>query len=162
MERAVADGLYRLAREQGASLFNVAYAGIAAALHALGAPDDLVIGTSASGRNDARFFDTIGYFTTVVAHRLRFSAGMTLAALIEQVKNNINHSMPYTDVPIDLVEEALPDGDSPDGRHIFEVFIQLHAKNKLNGCFTLHDGAASLSDRWIRKRANRCWACSSR
>ncbi|MCL2901792.1 condensation domain-containing protein [Brenneria tiliae] len=141
VEQAVADGLYRLAREQGASLFNVAYAGIAAALHALGAPDDLVIGTSASGRNDARFFDTIGYFTTVVAHRLRFSAGMTLAALIEQVKNNINHSLPYTDVPIDLVEEALADGDGPDGRHIFEVFIQLHAKNKLNGSFTLHDGS---------------------
>ncbi|PWC14545.1 condensation domain-containing protein [Brenneria corticis] len=141
VEQAVADGLYRLAREQGASLFNVAYAGIAAALHALGAPDDLVIGTSASGRNDARFFDTIGYFTTVAAHRLRFSAGMTLAALIEQVKNNINLSLPYSDVPIDLVEEALSDGDGPDGRHIFEVFIQLHAKNKLNGCFTLQDGS---------------------
>ncbi|MFC3395401.1 condensation domain-containing protein [Brenneria rubrifaciens] len=138
--RSVSEGLYRLAHEHSASLFNVVYAGIAATLHGLGAPDDLVIGTSASGRNDARFFDTIGYFTTVVAHRLRFTEGITLAALIDQVKNNINQSIPHTDIPIDLIEEALSEEEASDRKHMFEVFIQLHAKNKLNGCFTLPEG----------------------
>ncbi|KAA9001298.1 condensation protein [Affinibrenneria salicis] len=142
LESQVAGGLYRLAREHGASLFNVAYAGIAAALRRLGAPDDMVIGTSASGRHDARFFDTIGYFTTVVAHRLRFGESLTLAELIEQVKNNINQSMPYSDIPIDLVESALADDGATARGHMFEIFIQLHAKNKLNGRFTLDDGRA--------------------
>lgn len=36
LERAVSIGLYRLAKQQGASLFNVVYSGIAAALHLLG------------------------------------------------------------------------------------------------------------------------------
>ncbi|MDO4638011.1 MAG: hypothetical protein Q4B13_10805 [Lautropia sp.] len=36
-----------------------------------------------------------------------------------------------SDVPIDLVEEAL--GISPGDERLFDVFIQIHAKNKLNG-----------------------------
>lgn len=62
---------------------------------------ELVIGTSASGRNNAHSFDTIGYFTTVVAHRIIFDEVPTLNALIQEVKRQINDSMPYTDIPVD-------------------------------------------------------------
>lgn len=136
----ICGGLHDLARKNAASLFNVVYAAIAATLHFLGSVDDLVIGTSASGRHDPTFFDTIGYFTTVVAHRIRFSETLSLAALISQVKNNINSSMPYTDIPIDLVEEALTIDTAGEKDHMFDVFIQLHAKNKLNGALCLQDG----------------------
>nr|WP_277395240.1 condensation domain-containing protein [Erwinia sp. JH02] len=139
-DQTVADGLYSLTKQHSASLFNVVYAGIATALHLLGAPQDMVIGTSASGRNDARFFDTIGYFTTVVAHRLRFDRAPTLATLIRQVKATINDSMPHTDIPIDRVEEALLGADAREDAHIFEVFIQIHSKIKLNGVLKLDDG----------------------
>ena len=140
VERAVSQGLYQLAKQQGASLFNVVYSGIAAALHLLGGMRELVIGTSASGRNNAQFFDTIGYFTTVVVHRIIFDEVPTLNALIQEVKRQINDSMPYTDIPVDLVEEALFSDSLPLGSHMFEVFIQIHAKNKLNGAFRLADG----------------------
>ncbi|MFV9215802.1 condensation domain-containing protein, partial [Serratia fonticola] len=140
LEHAVTTGLYRLAKQQGASLFNVVYSGIAAALHLLGGAKDLVIGTSASGRNDAQFFDTIGYFTTVVAHRIGFADGTTLNGLIDDVKRQINDSLPFSDIPIDLVEERLFGDCAPRDSHMFEVFIQLHAKNKLNGVFSLADG----------------------
>ncbi len=100
-------GLYAQARKNNASLFNVVYAGITSALRLLGGPADLLVGTSTSGRNDAEYFDTIGYFTTVVVHRVRFAEQLTVAGLIDQVKNTINGSMPYTDIPIDLVEEGL-------------------------------------------------------
>lgn len=140
VERQISQGLYQLAKQQGASLFNVVYSGIAAALHLLGGMDELVIGTSASGRNDPRFFDTVGYFTTVVVHRIIFAAIPTLNALIHEVKRQINDSMPYTDIPVDLVEEALFGDSLARDRHMFEVFIQIHAKNKLNGAFPLADG----------------------
>ncbi|GAB1584325.1 condensation domain-containing protein [Phyllobacterium phragmitis] len=140
LERAVSEGLYALAKENSASLFNVAYAAIAASLHKLGRLSDLVIGTSASGRIDPDFFDTVGYFTTVVAHRLLFRREMTVGELIATVKNTINQSMPHTEIPIDLVEEAL--GMTPGRDHLFEVFIQIHAKNKLNGTLPTPDGGS--------------------
>ncbi|MGN8117685.1 condensation domain-containing protein [Labrys sp. 22185] len=139
LESAVTEGLYALAKANGASLFNVVYAAIASSLHLLGSLDELVVGTSASGRNEPDYFDTIGYFTTVVAHRVGFSPESTVAELIDQVKNTINGSLPNTDIPIDLVEEAL--GIVREQEHLFEVFIQLHAKNKFNGAFMLEDGS---------------------
>ncbi|MDQ1195018.1 condensation domain-containing protein [Agrobacterium sp. SORGH_AS 787] len=138
LEKHVSDGLYAIAKQNSASLFNVVYAAIAASLRHLGGLNDLVIGTSASGRTDSRYFDTIGYFTTVVAHRVRFENDMTVGALISTVKNTINTSLDHSEIPIDLVEEAL--GMTPGRDHLFEVFIQIHAKNKLNGTLMTPDG----------------------
>ncbi|MEW9526464.1 agrobactine synthetase subunit F [Agrobacterium radiobacter] len=138
LEKHVSDGLYAIARQNSASLFNVVYAAIAASLRHLGGLSDLVVGTSASGRTDSGYFDTIGYFTTVVAHRVRFGETMTIGELISSVKNTINGSLEHSEIPIDLVEEAL--GMTPGRDHLFEVFIQIHAKNKLNGTLAGPDG----------------------
>ncbi|SHM95065.1 condensation domain-containing protein [Roseibium suaedae] len=138
LDHTVSEGLYALAKENGASLFNVVYAVIATSLQKLGELSDLVIGTSASGRTDSDYFDTIGYFTTVVAHRVRFARDASVRELIGSVKDMINGSMPYTDIPIDLVEAAL--GMTPGKDHLFDVFIQIHARNKLNGSLTGPDG----------------------
>ncbi|OCQ54712.1 Dimodular nonribosomal peptide synthase [Photorhabdus australis subsp. thailandensis] len=141
IEKVVAQGLQSLARRNGASFFNVLYASIVASLNLLGATDDLLVGTSASGRDDVSFFDTIGYFTTLVIHRVRFTEQMTFTDLITQVKSNINDSLPYTDIPIDLIEEALS-GHADQGKdHLFEVYIQLHAKSSLSGEFHMLDGS---------------------
>lgn len=134
----VTEGLYATAKNNSASLFNIVYAAISAALYRLGNLKDLVIGTSASGRTDHMFFDTVGYFTTVVAHRVRFQRDMSIGDLVAAVKNTVNESMPYSDIPIDLVEEAL--GMMPGRDHLFSVFIQIHAKNKLNGTLQSVDG----------------------
>ncbi|MCK5933390.1 MAG: agrobactine synthetase subunit F [Fulvimarina manganoxydans] len=136
--QTVCEGLYAVSKANSASLFNTVYATIAAALAKLGNLDDLVIGTSASGRTDHSFFDTVGYFTTVVAHRLHFDADLTIGTLIEQAKLTVNESMPHTHIPIDIVEEAL--GIAPGRDHLFGVFIQIHAKNKLNGALRAADG----------------------
>lgn len=140
IENDVRDGLYALAKEQRASLFNVVYASIAASLNTLGTSNKLIVGTSASGRQDVEYYDTIGYFTTVVAHLVNFDTAHTVAELVAQVKNTINDSMPYGDIPIDLIEEGLVGGEPDADGHIFEVFIQLHAKSKFSGAFELSNG----------------------
>lgn len=140
IDEDVKDGLYALAKAQSASLFNVCYASIAASLNILGAPDKMIVGTSASGRQDVEYYDTIGYFTTIVAHVVNFSEAKTVSELVAQVKNTINDSLPYADMPIDLIEEGLCGGEPETDNHIFEVFIQLHAKSKFNGSFDLPDG----------------------
>ncbi|ELH7949342.1 peptide synthetase [Vibrio fluvialis] len=132
LDTNVALGLNQLARQQGASLFNVVYTAISLALKKLGAPSQLIVGTPASGRLDAEFFDTVGYFTTLAMHVVHFDRAESVAELIAQVKNTINESLDYSDVPIDWVEDALL-GERTDKHHLFEVMIQLHAKNKLHG-----------------------------
>ncbi len=135
LDRAVSDALYALSKECSASLFNTVYAAISCALQRLAGLDDLTIGTSASGRTDPDYFDTVGYFTTVTAHSLRAPGHMTPRGLIATVRDMINGSLPHCEIPIDLVEDALSGGTAPLGEHMFEVFIQIHAQNKLNGTF---------------------------
>lgn len=135
----VSAGLYDAARAANASLFNIVYAAIAAALRDVSAQDDLVIGTSASGRGDPACFDTVGYFTTVVAHRLQLLPDDTPQGLVARVRDMINGSLPHDSIPIDLVEEAL---SHPGPEHMFELFIQIHAGNRMNGVLSGPDGRA--------------------
>ncbi len=130
---AVCAGLHALAKTCSASLFNTVYAAISVALQRLAGLEALTIGTSAAGRTDPAWFDTIGYFTTVTAHCLRAPGDATPRALITAVRDQITASMPHSEIPIDLVEAALSGGTAPLDAHMFEVFIQIHAQNRLNG-----------------------------
>lgn len=129
----VCEGLHALAKTCSASLFNTVYAAISVALQRLAGLEALTVGTSASGRTDPTYFDTIGYFTTVTAHCLRAPGHLSPRTLITEVRDRINASLPHSEIPIDLVEAALSGGTAPLDAHMFEVFIQIHAQNKLNG-----------------------------
>lgn len=133
-EQATVDHLYAFARQNNASLFGVIYSAIALSLHKIGGLKDLVIGTSASGRTDPAYYDTVGYFTTMVAHRLQFDAQQAVGAMIENVSRLINDSMAYADVPMEQIQNAL--GMTPADGLLFDVYIQIHANNALNGALS--------------------------
>lgn len=132
--------LSSVAKDQRSSLFGVVYTAIALALHNLGNLKDLVIGTSASGRTDPEFFDTVGYFTTMVAHRVQFFPHQSVGDLIREVTRTINESMSYADIPIDLIQSKL--GMTAEDDLLFDVYVQIHANNALNGILIDPDGTS--------------------
>lgn len=138
--QVLTDGLQRFARQNNASLFGVIYTGIALALHKVAGLQELVIGTSASGRTDPAYYNTVGYFTTMVAHRVRFEPRQTLGSMVEAVSSLINDSMAYADVPLEQIQQAL--GMTPTDGLLFDVYIQIHANNALNGALRGADGEA--------------------
>ncbi|WXL25991.1 condensation domain-containing protein [Ectopseudomonas mendocina] len=135
----VADALQSVARTQQSSLFSVLYSAIALSLQKMGDLADLAIGTSASGRTDPAFYETVGYFTTMVAHRVQFTAQQSVGQLIEQVTRTINDSMSYADVPMEHIQQAL--GMTPEDGLLFDVYVQIHANNALNGALHAADGS---------------------
>ncbi|MCU1717153.1 condensation domain-containing protein [Pseudomonas sp. 5P_3.1_Bac2] len=138
--QATIDKLYSVAREQQSSLFSLVYSAIAIALHKLGQLPDLIIGTSASGRSEAQYHQSVGYFTTMVAHRVQFSGQHSVAQLIKQVTQTINTSMPYADVPLEHIQQAL--GMTAADGLLFDVYVQIHADNALNGELRSPEGKA--------------------
>lgn len=135
--QSTVDQLYAFARQSKASLFGVIYSAIALSLHKVGGLKDLVIGTSASGRTEPAFYDTVGYFTTMVAHRVQFDTQQTVGEMIENVSRLINDSMAYADVPMEQIQTAL--GMTPTDGLLFDVYIQIHANNALNGALSTPD-----------------------
>ncbi|MDH1103879.1 condensation domain-containing protein [Pseudomonas mosselii] len=139
-EPGVLEQLGASARQHQSSLFSVIYTAIALSLHKLGNLSDLVIGTSASGRTDPAFFDTVGYFTTMVAHRVQFVPQQSLGDLLGDVTRMINDSMAYADVPMETIQQAL--GMTPAEGLMFDVYVQIHANNALNGALHTPEGQA--------------------
>lgn len=122
-----------------ASIFSVFYTVIATILQKEGNLDEIVIGTSASGRTDPNYFDTVGYFTTMVAHRTRFTPQQSFTALLADTSEQINESMDYADIPINYIQQAL---GIPDNEGLmFDVYIHIHSNNALNGQLSTARGA---------------------
>lgn len=122
-----------------ASIFSVFYTAIATILQKEGNLDEIVIGTSASGRTDPNYFDTVGYFTTMVAHRTRFTPQQSFTALLADNSEQINESMDYADIPINYIQQAL---GIPDNEGLmFDVYIHIHSNNALNGQLNTARGA---------------------
>ncbi|HHC7308259.1 TPA: condensation domain-containing protein [Vibrio campbellii] len=132
------DVVSSISRDQNSSIFSVVYSAIAQALHEAGNLKDLVIGTSASGRDDAKYFDSVGYFTTMVAHRVMFKPEQSFVELVQEVTQTINDSMPHATVPIDRVQREL--GLDPKDGLMFDVYAQIHADNALYGALEQPDG----------------------
>ncbi|PKG40191.1 condensation domain-containing protein [Psychromonas sp. Urea-02u-13] len=127
-----------LARKHSSSTFSVVYSAIAQALQRLGSLDELVIGTSASGRDDPKYYDAVGYFTTMVAHRVVFEPEQAFGRLIEHVTGTINESMVHATVPINLVQRKL---EIPaENGLLFDVYVQIHAHNALYGALQKPQG----------------------
>lgn len=131
--------LLTVARQSGSSLFSVIYTAIALSLYIHSDAKDIVIGTSASGRTDPEFFDTVGYFTTMVAHRILFDADQSIESLLNDITFIINDSVNYADIPIDLIQKSL--GMSTDDGLLFDVYIHIHSNNALNGSLDTSSGS---------------------
>ncbi|EMI5483720.1 acinetobactin non-ribosomal peptide synthetase subunit BasB [Acinetobacter baumannii] len=130
--------LLAFSRQHSSSIFTVLYTAIAHALQKQGNLKDIVIGTSASGRTDPEFFDTVGYFTTMVAHRTQFSPSDSFQSLLHNISTMINTSMAYADIPINHIQNAL--GMRADEGLLFDVFIHIHSNNALNGALKTPQG----------------------
>lgn len=138
LNRHQVNGLNSLARKNKASLFHVSYAAIALAMYFLGAGKKVLIGTSTSGRQDVNYLETIGFFTNVIMQHTKFDEQMTDSELVSQVRNNIIESLPYSDIPFGIVDATVKtDAEWQD--NLCEFYIQLHAKNVLNGEYHLSD-----------------------
>lgn len=130
--------LTTFSRQHNSSIFAVLYTVIANALYQQGHLKEILIGTSASGRTDPQFFDTVGYFTTMVAHRVQFSHSDSFQSLLQNINSMINDSMAYADIPINHIQKAL--GMHADEGLLFDVFIHIHSNNALNGALKTPQG----------------------
>ncbi|WP_071058083.1 condensation domain-containing protein [Pelistega sp. MC2] len=122
--------IYSYVQKRKISIFTLFYSIISIALMKSYDMKEVIVGTSSSGRDDSRFFDTVGYFTTMIAHRLSLRENDKLDGYITRVAELVNESLDFASIPIDIVQKHL----SNDSLGlIFDVYIHIHVNNALHG-----------------------------
>ncbi|MFD8820245.1 condensation domain-containing protein, partial [Streptomyces sp. NPDC059627] len=100
-------GLRKVARECGASMFMVVFAAYAALLGRYAGTDDVVIGTPVANRNRAETEDLIGFFVNTLVMRTDLSGDPSFAGLVGRVREAALGAFAHQDLPFEQLVDAL-------------------------------------------------------
>ena len=116
--------LRALAGATGASPFLCLLAAFIGVLHEATGEEDLLVGTTASGRGHPDLHDSVGLFATPVPLRVRVPRGGTYRALLSEVRRGVLEAHEHPDFPFALLAAEL--GGGPGGGHapLFDVGFQ--------------------------------------
>ncbi|MFI0479419.1 amino acid adenylation domain-containing protein [Actinomadura sp. 9N215] len=118
-----ADGLRKVARESGASMFMVVFAAYAALLGRYCGTDDVVAGTPVANRNRDETEDLIGFFVNTLVMRADLSGDPTFAELVGRVREMALGAFAHQDLPFEQLVDALVTERDRSRTPLFQAFF---------------------------------------
>ncbi|WP_051871244.1 non-ribosomal peptide synthetase [Streptomyces sclerotialus] len=99
--------LREFGKAEGATLYMTMLAGFAATLRRWTGQDDIVVGTSVSGRDHPAFSELIGFFVNTLPLRIRTGGDPGFAELVRATRTTTLQAYAHQELPFDLIVDAV-------------------------------------------------------
>lgn len=117
--------LREFGRSEGATLYMTLLAGFATTLRRWTGQDDIVVGTSVSGRDHPAFTDLIGFFVNTLPLRLRTGGDPDFAELVRATRRATLQAYAHQELPFDLIVDAVGPPRDPSRPPLTSVMFLL-------------------------------------
>nr|WP_051915528.1 non-ribosomal peptide synthetase [Streptomyces aureocirculatus] len=107
IDQRTAEAVEALARGRGATSSMVLQSALTVLLHALGAGDDIAVGSPIANRTDENLADLVGFFVNTWVLRARLAGNPTFLDLLDQVRATSLAAYDHQDVPFERLVEVL-------------------------------------------------------
>ncbi|WP_433746030.1 amino acid adenylation domain-containing protein [Paenibacillus amylolyticus] len=117
--------LESLAQETNTTLYMVLLSAYNILLYKYSGQEDIIVGTSLSGRNHESSERTVGLFMQTLALRSQPSGDKTINAYLEEIKTHTIDAFEHQDYPFDLIVEKLSIERNGTGKALFNTMFIL-------------------------------------
>ncbi|HEX8212534.1 MAG TPA: condensation domain-containing protein, partial [Longimicrobium sp.] len=122
---ALADGVGALARAENATPYMVLLAAFKLLLSRYALQDDVVVGTSVSGRSRREVEGLIGFFVNTVALRTDLGGDPSFRGLLRRVRQTVLDGQTHQDLPFERVVEAVRPERTLSHNPLFQAYFVL-------------------------------------
>ncbi|MFD0579127.1 amino acid adenylation domain-containing protein [Dactylosporangium darangshiense] len=119
----VVEGLRRVARDAGVSMFMTLLGAFTVLLHRYSGQDDVVVGTPIANRNRAEIEGLVGFFVNTLVLRTDLSGDPTFAELLGRVRERTLAAYANQDLPFEQLVDALDVGRDRSRTPLFQVLF---------------------------------------
>ncbi|MEU8760203.1 amino acid adenylation domain-containing protein [Streptomyces sp. NPDC048659] len=126
VDSATHEALEKLARDNGATLFMVLQAALAAVLTRHGAGTDLPLATMTAGRDDELLGGLVGFFVNTLVLRTDTSGDPAFTELLDRVRRTDLAAYAHQELPFDRVVEDLNPVRTTAHHPLAQIVVQLH------------------------------------
>ncbi|WP_369386594.1 non-ribosomal peptide synthase/polyketide synthase [Streptomyces sp. CG1] len=125
MDAELHAGISELARDNGATVYMVLQASLAALVTRLGAGGDIAIGAGVAGRSEPALDDLVGLFVNMLVLRTDTTGGPRFTDLLDRVRESSLAAYSHQDIPFEQLVESLNPHRMAGRQSLFQVALVL-------------------------------------